>query len=194
MDRIDITGNKNVDLIILSNLDDKSLFSFSISNPKDLYLKKLCGDEDFWRNRLKNNFLQEQEEQEEFNKIPNRSWKQTYLALVYYSNKYFPNKAMRELAKGGMKNIDLIQFFIQKGADNWDLGMEAAAEGGHKDLVQFFIEKGANYWNWGMHYAEVGGYKEIVEFFVQKQKQKNIKNYLLKLKTKIKFQLNKIFY
>jgi hypothetical protein len=28
--------------------------------------------------------------------------------------------------------------------------MEGAAKGGHKELVDFFIEKGANNWNWGM--------------------------------------------
>jgi len=80
-------------------------------------------------NRLKNNFS-------EFNNInkTDRTWKQTYLALVYYSNKYEPNKAIEELAKGGMKNIDLIQFFIEKGADNWDYGMFEASKEGDKDL------------------------------------------------------------
>jgi len=57
MNRIDITGKKDIDLIILSNLDDKTLFNFCISNPKDEYLKKLCGDESFWRNRLKINLF-----------------------------------------------------------------------------------------------------------------------------------------
>jgi len=147
---MNLTLNKNTDLIILSNLDDKSLFNFSISNPKDEYLKKLCGDEFFWMNRLKNKFLQEQEEFNNINinKNKTRTWKQTYLALVFYSNKYLPNKAVEELAKGGMKNIDLINFFIEKGANNWDFGMYGAAIRGNRDLIQFFIDKGANNWDW----------------------------------------------
>jgi len=160
-----LTKYKDTDLIILSNLDDKSLFNFCISNPKDNYLKKLCGDESFWRNKLKNKFPEFKLE----NKSKTRTWKQTYLALDYYS-KYFPYKAMKKLAKGGMKNIDLIHFFIEKGANNWVLGMYGAAGGGHRDLVQFFIEKGANHWNSGMYRAAAaeGGHRNLVEFFIEK--------------------------
>jgi len=156
-----LTRNKDTDLIILSNLDDKSLFNLSISNPKDKYLKKLCADESFWLNRLKNNFP-------EFKTTEKRNWKQTYLALVYYSKKYFRNGAIEELAKGGMKNINLIQFFIDKGENYWNGGMKGAARGGHRDLVQFFIKKGANNWNYGMEGAAEGGQRDLVEFFIEK--------------------------
>jgi hypothetical protein len=154
-----LTRKKDVDLIILSNLDDKTLFNFCISNPKDEYLKKLCGDESFWRNRLKNNFP-------EFKTEKKRNWKQTYLALVYYSNKYVPNEAMKKVAEKGDK--DLVEFFIQKGAKNWNWGMGGAALGGHRDLVDFFIQKGANMWNFGMSGAERGGHKDLINFFQQK--------------------------
>jgi hypothetical protein len=46
--------------------------------------------------------------------------------------------------------------------------MYKAAEGGHKELVDFFIEKGANKWNWGIYYATEGGHKEMINFFQQK--------------------------
>jgi len=171
MIRIDITGNKDIDLIILSNLDDRSLFNFFISNPKDFYLKKLSEDESFWRNKLKNKFPKFRKEQEEFNnidKIRTWTWKKTYLALVYYSNNYFPNEGMIKLAKGGIKNIDLINFFIEKGAHYWNFGMEAAAEGGHRDLIEFFIQKGANYWDWGIKGAAKGGHRDLINFFIEK--------------------------
>jgi len=168
-----ITGYKDTDLIILSNLNDEDLFSLSLTNKT---LKSLCEIESFWMKRLEKNFPDFRVEQEEFNNINKnknrRTWKKTYLALVYYSNKYFPNKAMKELAKGGMKNIDLINFFIQKDSDNWNDGMKAAARGGHKDLVQFFIEKGANDWNWGMNEAVRGGNRDLVEFFIKKGAKK----------------------
>jgi hypothetical protein len=58
------------------------------------------------------------------NKFPefknsNENWKQNYLALVYYSDKYIPNEAMGKLAEKGMKFINFIDFFIEKGAKNW---------------------------------------------------------------------------
>jgi hypothetical protein len=154
-----LTGNKDIDLLILSHLDDKSLSNFYISNPKNNYLKKLSENQDFWRNRLMNNFP-------EF-KDNDKNWKQNYLALVYYSDKYTPNKAMEKLAEKGMKYINLIDFFIEKGANNWNLGMCGAAEGGHKELIDFFIEKGARDWNDGMREAEKG-HKELVDFFIKK--------------------------
>jgi hypothetical protein len=154
-----LTRKKDVDLIILSNLDDKTLFNFCISNPKNEYLKKLCGDESFWRNRLKNNFP-------EFNTEKKRNWKQTYLALVYYSNKYVPNEAMIKVSEKGDK--DLVRFFIQKGANNWDWGMYVAARGGHRGLVEFFIEKDAKDWDWGMRGAARGGHRDLVQFFIEK--------------------------
>lgn len=43
----------------------------------------------------------------------------------------------------GTSGVDLVLFFIEKGAGNWNLGMAAAAEGGHVELVKFFVEKGA---------------------------------------------------
>jgi hypothetical protein len=42
-----LTGNKDVDLLILSNLDDKSLTNLCISDPRNEYLKKLCGEPRF---------------------------------------------------------------------------------------------------------------------------------------------------
>lgn len=45
-----------------------------------------------------------------------------------------------------------------------------AARGGHKDLVEFFISKGANNWDWGMLEADKGGHKDLIKFFRQKLK------------------------
>ena len=76
------------------------------------------------------------------------------------------NKGMHGAAKGGHK--DLVDFFIEKGANDWNSGMRGAANGGHKDLVDFFIKKGANDWNSGMYAAANGCHKDLVEFFKNK--------------------------
>lgn len=73
------------------------------------------------------------------------------------------NGAIGYAAKGGHK--DLIEFFIEKGANDWNRGMTNAARRGHTDLVTFFIEKGANDWNWGLQNAIMGDYEELVDFF-----------------------------
>ena len=46
---------------------------------------------------------------------------------------------------------------------NW--GLYGASLGGHKDLVDFFIEKGANNWNGALRGASEGGHKYLVDFF-----------------------------
>ena len=61
------------------------------------------------------------------------------LSLTYYSNKYTPNKALEKVAEKG--RTDLVEFFIEKGANDWNKGMEVAARGGHKELVDFFKKK-----------------------------------------------------
>jgi len=152
-----ITGHKDTDLIILSKLDDKDLLNLCVTNKT---IKNLCEIESFWMKRLEKNFPDFK------NTSKTRNWKQTYLALVYYLNKYDPNKAMIKVAKKGDK--DLVNFFIKKGADNWIFGMKGAARGGHRDLVEFFIQKGATWFNLGMEYAARGGHRDLVEFFIQK--------------------------
>jgi len=76
------------------------------------------------------------------------------------------NEGLGEAAKGGHK--DLVEFFISKGASEWDEGMWDAAQGGHKDLVDFFISKGASDWDGGMRGAAREGHKDLIDFFKAK--------------------------
>jgi ankyrin repeat protein len=57
---------------------------------------------------------------------------------------------------------------IEKGADNWNRGLDGACFGGHLDIVKFMIEKGANEWNRGLFYACYGGHLDIVKFLIEK--------------------------
>ena len=50
--------------------------------------------------------------------------------------------------------------------------MVGAAEGGHQDLVDFFIQLGANDWNWGMYGASLGGHWALADFFTEKRREK----------------------
>jgi hypothetical protein len=74
------------------------------------------------------------------------------------------NKAMFYAAYGGCKN--LVDYFISKGACDWNWGMRCAAEGGYKELVDYFITLGANNWEIGMQGAAEGGYYTLVDYFI----------------------------
>jgi hypothetical protein len=79
------------------------------------------------------------------------------------------NWALSGASLGGHK--DLVEFFINKGANDWNMALYAASIGGHKDLVQLFIDKGANDWKWALCYAKLGGHRDLVEFFNQKMSE-----------------------
>ena len=83
--------------------------------------------------------------------------------------KYDVNRSMKSASQGGYTDfLAVVDFFIEKGADDWDSGMGGATKGGHKDLIDFFIEKGAEDWNRGMAKAAGKGYKDLVDFFIGK--------------------------
>ena len=84
-------------------------------------------------------------------------------------NDYDVNKALSIASRTG--NIKLIHYFIDKGANDWNLGMRYAASNNHIELVKFFIDKGANDWNLGMRYAASNNHIELVKFFKSKLNQ-----------------------
>jgi ankyrin repeat protein len=111
-----LSGIKDVDLKILSELDDETLLNFCITSQ---YGKQLCKDESFWRNRL----IKQYPDSVSF-KNPERTWKSWYLNLTYFLNKYgnnfltieYPEKEIgmiERVAQGGIKNSDLITYFRQ---------------------------------------------------------------------------------
>lgn len=75
------TGNKNLDLIILGNLDDKDLFNVCIVNK---YANNLCQNELFWKNR----FIQKFGRKASQYKPVNRIWKNHYLKVVSDLSKF----------------------------------------------------------------------------------------------------------
>ena len=46
--------------------------------------------------------------------------------------------------------------------------MARAAGGNHKSLVEFFISKGAANWNWAMAEAACKDHQLLVDFFISK--------------------------
>ena len=65
-------------------------------------------------------------------------------------------------------NLVAIQYLINKGANDWDNGLQGAVHNNDLSLIDFFIEKGAKSWNIGMYEAAYRDNKELVDFFIEK--------------------------
>ena len=136
---------KDVDLKILSELDDNDLLSFCKLNVENKYVYKLCNDENFWRDRTLKKFGKVE-------KNENRSWKQLYLKIVYYKDKF--NRAeniLATLSTKGMKDLDLINYFLgiylnEIGKYRLVFGfLYDAAKYHHIDLVKYYLNIARNY-------------------------------------------------
>ena len=71
-----LTGIKDVDLLILSQMDDKTLYNFCKVNKS---ARKICSDENFWKNR----FIKKYGMDAVKYKPKNKSWKEHY-SFVHY--------------------------------------------------------------------------------------------------------------
>lgn len=67
-----------------------------------------------------------------------------------------------------IQNEEILEFCISKNADNWGIGLEAAARINNERLTQFFIEKGGSSIALykGLEGAAKGGHVKLVERFV----------------------------
>lgn len=77
------------------------------------------------------------------------------------------------------RQLEIVKFMIQKGAVEWDQGLEYACEGGDRKIVELMIElceqnyRGENgllqsCWNNGFVHACLGGNMEIIELMIAK--------------------------
>jgi hypothetical protein len=57
---------------------------------------------------------------------------------------------------------------IEKGAREWDWGLQGACRGGHMGLVQLMIKKGAKWWNGGFAGACQYGHLDLVRLMIEK--------------------------
>ncbi len=65
-------------------------------------------------------------------------------------------------------SVKMVNFIIEKGADNYNEALWRASDYGHLDVAKLLIEKGANSYNYAMaHGAEIG-HMEMVNFMLEK--------------------------
>ena len=137
-------------VLILSYLDNESLLSiYNVTN--DIIIYRIIHD------RLENINIKH----EDIIRFNNRSLIEL---LLHYNDNY--NKLMTYASKYNHK--DLVDFFISKGANDWNWSVIYAAENNHKDLVDFFISKGADNWEWIINYAAFNNHRDLVDLFISK--------------------------
>ncbi len=57
---------------------------------------------------------------------------------------------------------------IEKGANDWNIGLMGACYGGHLEIANLMIEKGVNCWNSVLHIAWQYGHLDIVNLIIEK--------------------------
>ncbi len=65
-------------------------------------------------------------------------------------------------------DINIIMIMIEKGANDWNYGLNGACKGGHLELIDFMIKRGATSWNLGLWGACEGGHLEIAKLMIEK--------------------------
>ena len=176
-ERIKLTG-KDTDLIILSKLDDKTLLSFCSVNK---YANRLCYNEDFWRNRLKERFP----DSISFKSREN-TYRNFYLSLVKYLNLGDEHIQNEHIQNEHIQNYYNQNEHIQNDTSFWQGKLGNAAMDGNLDLTKYFLSKikissdelrgNANPLAYGLTMATFYNHLSIVKFLTESYKSELNKN------------------
>ena len=149
----------DVDLKIMADMDDRTLLEFCQTSQ---YARNLCKNEMFWKKRFIRQYGA-------FSKNPDRTWKQFYLKIIYYLDKYpILDDALYHVSIEGIRNLDLIRFLLARGA-NIDQGLLGAAEAGYKNLVEFYVDNGAKGLFAAYVVANISGHVEIAQYLLSQR-------------------------
>lgn len=158
------TGLKNIDLIILSFLDDSTLLNFYKVSKYGSYLSN---DQIFWKTRLIKKLQKEKKWNKELEelKVEKLSWKMFYLGIAYYRKHYTDCGCLLRTSNEGY--LDLVRFFYYKGSKMKTQGFLYAAVKNHKDIIYFYVDKNVRR-EWGLMMSSEKGYEDLVEIFIQR--------------------------
>ena len=173
---------RDIDPIILENLDDKDLVSYCRTNKA---MNKICNDQTFWFNRLRTRFPQI--DMELMKKVKTGSWSDVYVEMVQFvrsvnkaywlRNKEevisFQDKDLALKAASLRGHLEIVKYLVENGADihaEKDVALRSASFKGHLDIVKFLVENGAdiharNYD--ALRKASQLGHLDIVKYLVE---------------------------
>ena len=160
-----LTGNKNLDIDILNQLDDKDLVSFCKTSK---YANQLCNDQILWQRRVISKFG---------DIIPldimkkykgDAKWSDYYIEL---STKMKSNiNWLLRISSDG--RLDLAILALNNGADIHtihDYALRRASANGHLEVVKYLVSQGADihaYDDEAVTNASANGYLELVKYLV----------------------------
>ena len=162
-----LTGLKNLDLMILANLNDKDLLSVCNTSKRE---DEICGDENFWRKRIEVKFPNVGLDVLKQYK-GNRSWADYYVHDLVKIARKKPADVLSNAAETG--RLDHLIIAISKGADiheNDDRALRWASRYGHLDMVKYLINQGADIYarnDNALAMASYFGHLEIVKYLVK---------------------------
>jgi len=88
---------------------------------------------------------------------------QSYINCMSYSIK-FNNEKLLSYFLSKINNFEIVPIEIQI----WNIGLRRSAKAGNEKLVDFFINKGANDWKGGLISANKGNHTNLITFFKNK--------------------------
>jgi hypothetical protein len=168
LDRLEkaMTGQKDADLLIMSNLDDETLLSFCLANRS---ANLLCKDENFWRNRFIGKYGKPT--------FVVSNWRRAYLKTISYLNGENDYDILYHLEKNReYEMINLIIFLDNfRTTENklrnlhFLLGVKGAIEINDREMINFFM-KMRNFsqfdLNQMLNHAVTAANKDLIDFFI----------------------------
>ncbi len=162
--------NKDVNLLIMMELDIKSLLNYCSINK---YSKKLCENEHFWRNRLWKYYGKMYPRE-------GQTYKEFY-KLAYYMNKFKYKKDNNALQKASEKgHLEVIKYLMSldskyhidpRAGNNY--AIKSASEKNHLEMVKYLMSLKSKYGidpsvndNYIIKMAKNKNYLELVEYLM----------------------------
>ena len=162
-----LTGVKDLDLLILIQLDDQNLVNVCKTNTT---INELCNDQNFWLQRIMKMFPYL--DLDILNRYKNgRSWSQYYIEDLRTINKTNAQYKLYNGAKNGY--LDMVIIAVNKGADvtsdNY-YALRNASAYGHLEVVKYLVKNGPklsdNYTD-SVILAIENGHSNILKYLVE---------------------------
>lgn len=110
-----LTGIKDLDLKIMMELSDRDLINYCKT---DRFARRICKDENFWRNRFVNKFGEKDRLGKPYIKNGDKSWKDFYLQII----KVIDLDDINEVNEWGeYQYYDFYKYILEKSLGNWDV-------------------------------------------------------------------------
>ena len=174
-----ITGSKDTDLHVLTYLSVQDL---NVLSQVCKFTRELCNNEDFWRNKFKKKYFSPDLFSHYNYKCivsSDRTWKQRYLLMRYYSDNYHSDRAAVKAAENG--HNDFCKFFLKFYMEISPYPtkhpvpdiLRIAVKNNNEELIDFLLLEYSKCCKFseGVFGAAAAGNVKLMEFFIEKSER-----------------------